>query len=214
VRVRGSPSPWPAWRAPTAAPGRPAVGHELLQLLALVGRQRVHQRLGGRHLLAHLLEQLVERLRRIVAEHVAELLHELVELRILTGDLLHQHVVQRLEHVLHAADVAVGQVPDHVLDVPEERVGHALAQLVQQLEELLLRIGIDELVLLEGANLRRQIAGQVVELLRVVAGDVLQHLVGEVAFRVFVEPLADALPLHVRISSSRSRNPSKMLPRS
>ena len=98
--------------------------------------------MGGLHLLAHLFQEFIEGLRRVVAEHIAELFHEIIEPRILARDLLHQHFVQRFQHVLHALDVAFGHVVDHVLDVFEERVGHRAAQLVQKFQELLLRLGI------------------------------------------------------------------------
>ena len=136
----------------------------------------------GRHLLAHPFEQVVERLRRIVAEHVAELVHEFFEARIFAGDLLHQHVVQRLQHVLHALDVAGRHLFDHTFDVVEERLRHGAAQLVQQFEEFALRVGVDELVLFERLDLPGSVRRQLVERFLRALRDPLHQIVGEIRF--------------------------------
>ncbi len=148
--------------------------------MLLLGRQGVQQGLGSGHLLRHAFQQLVQRLRWIVAEHVAEARHEVLETRILPRDPLYQHLVQRFDHLLHALDVAVGQLVDHVLDVVEERVGHGAAQLVQQLEELSLGVGIQKLVLLEGANLSGEVGRKVRKLVAIALGDLLENVAGKV----------------------------------
>ena len=83
-------------------------------------------------------------------------------------------VVQMMDHkgALSAHDdhVALGALvgepgpghgahEDHVLDVLEERIGHGLLELVQKLEEFLLRIGVDELERFERFDLRGNIVG-------------------------------------------------------
>ena len=54
--------------------------HHLVELLALAGRQALHERLHLRHLPAHLLEQVVEALG--IGEPIAPLLLELLEVRL------------------------------------------------------------------------------------------------------------------------------------
>ncbi len=73
---------------------------EPLQLGALLGRHRVEHRLHRRHPLRHDLEQLVEAL-RVLGEEVAEALHEALEVGLLASFPLSEHLVQRVEHVLH-----------------------------------------------------------------------------------------------------------------
>ena len=99
----------------------------MLQLLELSRGHGHHQRLHGGHLRLHLLHEIVERSRRRVAEHVGVLVHEGVEIGLLARNLLHERVVQLARHVLHALEIALGQLPHHPFNVPEERLRHGTA---------------------------------------------------------------------------------------
>ena len=172
-----------------------------LQLRALVGRQGIHERLRRRHLLAHLLEQLIQRSRRVVAEHVAVLVHEVLEerlhgIRVDALRLLGQEIVQVLQHVLHALDVALGHVVDHVLDIVEERLRHGPAQLVEKLDVALLRLRIQELVALELLHLAGGVVGQLVEPRFVLLGDIAHDVAHELV-PFAVQPLLDGVAFQV-----------------
>ena len=153
-----------------------AVREQALQRIALVTGHRLHQRLHRLHLRLHLIDQFVERLRRVVAEHVAELVHEGLEVRLLPAHLLREHVVERLHHVLHPLDVALGHLLDHLLDVLEELVGHGLAELIHQLLELVLCLRVQELVVLELLHLAGGVLREAVQEVLLALRDALEHL--------------------------------------
>ena len=183
-----------------------AVRKQRLQLLALIGGERVHQRLRRGHLLRHLLDEFVEGLGRIGAEHVAELAHEVAEVGLQDVRVhplrLHRHqFIERAQHLLHALHVAGRHFVHHLLDVVEERLRHGLAQFVQQLQIRLLRFGIQKLVILQLLHLAGRVFGQFVQRLAVLLGDLLEDLVREgVLLRrlVLAQPLIDGLALHVQ----------------
>ena len=135
------------------------------ELAALLGRHRVPHRLGGRHPSRQLLEQLVEAL-RVAGEHVAEALHEGLERRIerFTGLALLEHAVERVEglaHLLQLSGIGVGECVGHLVEVG---TGDLFAQTIEELFEVLARLGGHELVLLEAAHHAREVARKEVEL--------------------------------------------------
>ena len=108
-----------------------ALLHQLAELLAHVGGQRIEHVLHLRSLLLHLLDQLVERLRRVVAEHVAVLVHEAVEVGLLAATALLQHLVEVLHHLPRPVHVLFRHVLQHLREVVEEGVHHRLLQLFE-----------------------------------------------------------------------------------
>jgi len=70
----------------------------------LLRRHRVEQRLHLRHRLRHLLEQLVE-VAGVPGEEVAVALHEPREVGLFAARSLIEHLVELVQHVLHALHV-------------------------------------------------------------------------------------------------------------
>ena len=97
---------------------------------------------------------------------------------ILAAHALHEQVVERTHHLLHALDVTLGHLVDHLRDVVEERLGHRLLELIEQLLELVLGLGVEELVVLQLLHLARRLLRQPLEELLLALDDAAQH-VGE-----------------------------------
>jgi hypothetical protein len=142
----------------------------------LLGRHRVPHGLGCGHAGGQLLEQFVEG-GRVAREQVAELLHERLEAGVdgLARLALLDHPVQRVERLpqmLQLCRVGVGQRVGHLLEVGP---GDLLAQTLDQLLEMLARLGRHELVLLQAAHRAGQVAREQVEL----HAPLGSHLVGD-----------------------------------
>ena len=110
------------------------------------------------------LEQLVEVL-GVLGEEVAVALHEAVEVGLPAGGALLEHLVELGEHVLGALHLPRGHGfahgPGHLV---EPALGELLAQLVDELLELLPRLARRELVLLQLAHQAGQVGREEVEL--------------------------------------------------
>ena len=141
------------------------LAHHLVELLALLGREALHERLHGRHLPADLLDELIEALD--TGEAIAPLLLERLEVGLFAVGPLRQHAVQVLEHLAQALHVLGTHVAERLLHPLHEGLEHLLAQGIHQLLELSLGLRIDEVVLLEIPDLAGGIGRQLVELLLV-----------------------------------------------
>ncbi len=112
--------------------------HEVGQFLALLWGQSRHQPRGGRGAARQRVDQLFQRL-RVLREEVAERTHEVLESGVgvfATGVGL-DHVVQRVQHVLHPGHVLGCGVLQCLLHAAELRVEHLAAQQVGNLLERL-----------------------------------------------------------------------------
>ena len=90
---------------------------------------------------------------RVVRDEIAVALHEPVEVVLLASRPLLDHLVQLGEHVAEACERLRRHVLQAVGHVPEVRAQHLLAQMLHQLVEEPLRLGIHEPVLRELADL-------------------------------------------------------------
>ncbi|GBD13700.1 hypothetical protein HRbin24_01736 [bacterium HR24] len=156
------------------------VREQVLELAAHLRRQAVQQALHGRHLLLHLLDELVQGLGRVGAQEVAVLLQERLVIGLAAGHLLGQHPVQVADHVLQPLELLGRQAGDVVVQVLEEGVQHGLAQHLHELLELGGGLGVHELVFLQALDAAAQVLGQVLQVVLLALGDVLEHL-GHVA---------------------------------
>ena len=143
------------------------VVHELRrqvgELLALFGSHRIQHRRHGCHALGHDLEQLVERL-GVLGEEIAIAIHESLEVGLLAAGTLFEHLVELGHHVLGAGQVLGAHVAHGTGHLVEVALGHFLAQPLDELVELLARLGRFEVVALQAAHLAGQVGGQHVEL--------------------------------------------------
>ena len=146
------------------------------QFIALPRRHRVHQRLHGRHLLLKRLDQFVQACRRVVAEHIAVLLHEPLEVRILAHRAVVQHLVQRLDHLLHPLHVFRRHILNRVLHALEEVLHHLLAERVHKLLELLARLRVHEIVVRKLPHLSSRALRQRVQPVRILTRLLFQHV--------------------------------------
>src|SRR5262249_42529299 len=158
------------------------LAHHLVELLALLGRQALHERLHGRHLPADLLDELIEAVHP--REAIAPLLLERLEVGLFAVGPLRQHAVQVLEHLAQALHVLGTHVAERLLHPLHEGLEHLLAQGIHQLLELSLGLRVDEVVFLEIPDLAGGIGRQLVELLLVPR-----------AIAALGHPLLDALAL-------------------
>ena len=155
----------------------------LLQLRPLLGRHRVEQLLHLRHRARHVLEQLVERL-RVVGEEVAEALHEALEVGLLAGFALLEHVVELGHHVLHARELLGRHLRHAFVELVEHRVEELLLQLLHQLFEVLARVVVHPVVLLEVAHAAREIGRQLLELLAPLLRELVEQLLAALVARL------------------------------
>ena len=141
---------------------------QLLQLRTLLGRHRVEHRLRRGHATCHHLEQLVEGL-GVLGEEVAVALHEPLEVGLLAGGPLVEHVVQLGHHVLEPGHVLGRHRAHRSRHLVDGLLHELLTQTVDEVLEALLRLVGGEVVLLEALDLSGQIGRQHVEL-EVLAG--------------------------------------------
>ena len=132
------------------------------ELGALLGRHRGQQPGHRRHPGGHLLEQLVERL-RVAGEEVAVALHEPLEVVGLAPLALLDHLVQLGEHVAEPGEVLGRHRSQPLGHAAEVRAHHLLADVLHQLVEGRLRLGIDEPVVAQLADPARDVGRKGVE---------------------------------------------------
>ncbi|TMF86829.1 MAG: hypothetical protein E6I08_11370 [Chloroflexi bacterium] len=110
-----------------------------------------------------MLQQLVESFdpRR---EHVPVLLHEPLEVGLLPALALLEHLVEVAHHLAHTAHVLLRHGLDALLHALEHLVHDLLLQLLQQVVEHLLRVGIHELVVAQRFDATAEIVGDAVQL--------------------------------------------------
>ena len=125
----------------------------------------------------HALHQLVKALRGIVAKHRTELLHEAIKVRLPALHLVPHHLVELLEHLPHRRHLLGGHSLNLVAHLLRQVLGHLALQHVQQFLELLLGLGVDEVVLHQLFDLASHAFGQLVQLFPVALGPLLQQLV-------------------------------------
>ena len=158
------------------------------------GAERGHEPAHGRRATGHVLQQLVQAL-RVVRDQVAVALHEPVEVVLLAARPLLDHLVELGEHVAEARERFRAHVLQAVGHVPEVRAQHLLAQVLHQLVEEPLRLGIHEAVVGELTDLPRRVGRQrIQEHLahpRVVLG--LERQRAPLAVQDLLELLADLL---------------------
>ncbi len=137
--------------------------HHVLQLLPQFVRQALEQRLHLRHLGGHLLDQLFQVLGRIGTEHIAMLLHEFIEIRLFTPNLLVHHLIQVRQHVFQALHILrrhIGHALGHFL----KHVIHGLLlEHIHQFVKRLLCIGIKKFVFVQRLDPAGKIVGQFIQ---------------------------------------------------
>ena len=126
------------------------------------GRHRGQQPGHRRHPGGHLLEQLVER-PRVAGEELAVALHEPLEVVGLATLALLDHLVQLGEHVAEAGEVLGRHRTQPLGHAAEVRAHHLLADVLHQLVEGRLRLGVDEPVVAQLADPARDVGRQGVE---------------------------------------------------
>ena len=142
-----------------------------------IGRETVHQRLHLRHLLLDAFHELSQALGRIVAEHLPPLLHELFEARVATFHVIPEHLVEVAHHLAHGLHLLRRHVLHLLAHLLGDVLGHLALQHVQQFLELLLRVGVHEVVFHQFLDLSADAVGQFVQLVKVALGPFLQHAI-------------------------------------
>ena len=179
--------------------------HHVLQLIALLARHGVEQRLHLRHLLFHVLSELIERLdaRR---EELAPLPHEVRDVGVLAVERPLGQLVEVPDHLLDPPEVLLGHVLDALLDPLEVVLQHLLLQLVEQLVELAPRLRVHEVVVAELLHAPARIRRERVELTEAAVGhpaEQFPHLRGHFAlaalWRALHRRLCAGLPCLVAI---------------
>ncbi|CAI8046942.1 hypothetical protein GBAR_LOCUS25957 [Geodia barretti] len=140
------------------------------------GRHALQHRLHLRQLLLQHLHQLVEALRRVVAEHLAPFVHESVEVRLAALQPVPHHLVDVPHHLPCGFHVLGRHVLDLLLHLLAHVLRHLALQHIQQFLELLLRLRIHEVVLHELLELTPHALRQVVQLVQVSVGPLLQQV--------------------------------------
>jgi hypothetical protein len=167
---------------------------ERSELRAFLGRQRREQPGHRGHPGGHLLEQLVQRL-RVAGEEFPVALHEALEVVGLAPLTLLDHPVQLGEHVAEAREVLGGHRAHPLGHAAEVPAHHLLADVLQQLVEGLLRLGIDEPIVAQLPYLAGDIGRERIEeplaQPRVVLGSERERRA--LAIDEVVEPLAELL---------------------
>ena len=141
-------------------------GHEVLELGALLGGERVHEALHCRRLARKFVEKLLEGL-GTVREELAVLVHELVEV---LGDVaalavLVEHCIEVAQHLLHGLlRLGRAHVADRLAHLPELLIHDVGAQALLDLLVDLAGLGRSPLVVGELGHRARGLARQVVEL--------------------------------------------------
>ena len=150
--------------------------HRLEQLAALLGRHAVEERLHLAHLAGEHLHELVEGAGRVVAEHRAPLVHEAVEVRLEAVELVAHHLVEVAQHLPHRGHLLGVHVLDLLAHLRGDGAEHLLPELVHELLELALRLGVDEVEVLQVAEGARRALGELVEALAVAVGALLEEV--------------------------------------
>lgn len=104
--------------------------------------------------------------------------HEVFEAGVVTMSVVLEQLVQILHHLLHLGHHFGRHGPQSLLHALEILVEDLLSQRVEQLLELLARLRVHEVIVAERLDLAAHVGGQLVQLLLVFAGHVLQHLHG------------------------------------
>ena len=133
-----------------------------VQLVALLRRHRLEQRLHGRSPPGERLEQFVE-VARLLREEVAVLRHELVEARILTTLVSSEHLVEIGEHLLEPLLGLLAQRLHRTAHLLERLRCQTGPQSLHQSVEPMLRLTRHEVVLLQGSQLAGEVVGKQVE---------------------------------------------------
>ena len=114
---------------------------------------------------------------RVVAEHRPPLLHELLKAGIAAFHAVAEHLVEVAHHFAHGLHLLRGHVLHLVAHLLGDVLGHLAFEQVQQFLELLLRVGVHEVVIHEALNLAADAVGQVVQLVQVALGALMQQAV-------------------------------------
>ena len=97
-------------------------------------------------MLLHLFHELVETLGRVISKHLAELLHEAVEVGLLAGQFVLDHLVKGPHHFAGGGHVLFRHTLDLVHHLLAHVLGHLALQRVQQVLELLLGLRVYKVI--------------------------------------------------------------------
>src|SRR6266487_1117216 len=147
--------------------------HEILQFLALLRREILHNALHRRLLHLHLLDQIVQRVH--AWEVLAVLLHEGVEVGLAALLALAQHLIEVTDHLTQLRDILGGHILQRLLHALEELLHHLLLQALHQFVELLAGLLVHEVILGETLDLAGNILGKLVQVVLLALRNHLQH---------------------------------------
>ena len=127
-------------------------------------------------MLLHLFHELVETLGRVVSKHLAELLHEAVEVGLLAGQFVLDHLVKGPHHFAGGSHVLFRHALDLVHHLLAHVLGHLALQRVQQVLELLLGLRVYEVIFQQLLYLTGRAFRKSVQLFPVVVSPFLQQV--------------------------------------
>ena len=149
-----------------------------------------------------MLNKLVEACRAVRVKVLPVLLHKALKVRIFPHSPIAQHLVERLHHILDAFHILRRHIFQLLFHALEEVLHHLLLERIQQLVELLPRVRIHKVVLLQLAYLAARALRQRVKRLGIAPRAILQHphrrlqMLGVVACLLHLPPRLIQAPLN------------------